>query len=145
MENVRQAPIPVAPDYIVRDVLLNNRHLGEMQNRVRRFSFGTAAGTRLHPETSAFYSPDWAACVTAAHGGERRTHFNSKTGGRIQRYTVEEAIRLQGLAPDFFGPRTPFTRIAQLRMVANGVPLPMGRAIAQAVKRALLLGREVAA
>jgi site-specific DNA-cytosine methylase len=53
----------------------------------------------------------------------------------MTRYTVEEAIRLQGL-PDGFLADAPFRRDGKLQAIANGVPLPMGRAIAQAVKRA---------
>lgn len=148
MENVRQAPRPVVPGYHVTDRLLNNRHLGEEQNRVRRFSFGSRALRRFHIETEVFEPATWKAAVTAAHGGERRTHFKKGTGGKIQRYTVEEALRLQGLPADFFAryqPATPFTRQGQLKLVANGVPLAMGRAVAAAVKRALEQGAERAA
>lgn len=45
------------------------------------------------------------------------------------------AIRLQGLPEDFDLPG--FTVHAKVRAVGNGVPLPMGRAIAKAVKAAL--------
>lgn len=140
MENVRQAPVPEIAGYAVHDQLLNNRWLGEEQNRVRRFSFGTADGRALRIVGAALDNPVWKAAVTAAHGGERRSHFNTKTGGKIQRYSVEEALRLQGLPADFFErykPRSPITRYGQLKLLANGVPLPMGRAVAQAVKRAI--------
>jgi len=46
MENVREAPLPAIKGYEVRAELLNNRWLGEVQNRLRRFSFGTRAGAR---------------------------------------------------------------------------------------------------
>lgn len=140
MENVRQAPTPCVDGYAVHCQLLNNRHLGEEQNRVRRFSFGTRDGRRLHFETAALNAFEWKAAVTAAHGGERRTHFNKGTGGRIQRYSVAEALALQGLPSDFFNrykPCSPLTKYGQLKVLANGVPLPMGRAVARAVKKAL--------
>lgn len=144
MENVRQAPLPIVAGYTVRAILLNNRHIGEVQNRLRRFSFGTRDGRALHPMTAALEPVNWAAAVTSAHGGERKTHYNKRTGGKIQRYSVEQACELQGLPADFFGApkrhgadRSPFHREAQLRMVANGVPLPMGRTVARAVKAAL--------
>jgi DNA (cytosine-5)-methyltransferase 1 len=143
MENVRAAPLPIVWPYDVHSVLLNNRWLGEEQNRLRRFSFGTVDGLRLRVHTEALEPLNWKAAVTSAHGGKRKTHCNTRTGGRIQRYSVEDALETQGLPRDFFGTRrhsadkSPFHREAQLRMVANGVPLPMGRAVARAVKRAL--------
>lgn len=140
MENVREAPLPKIDGYKVCARLLNNRHLGEEQNRVRRFSFGTLDGRPLHFDTAALEAFEWKAAVTAAHGGERRTYFNKGTGGRIQRYTAAEALRLQGLPADFFDkyrPKSPFTSYGQLKLLAQGVPLPMGRAVAQAVCRAI--------
>lgn len=40
MENVRGAPVPQVEGYTVNAILMNNRLLGEAQNRVRRFSLG---------------------------------------------------------------------------------------------------------
>jgi DNA (cytosine-5)-methyltransferase 1 len=137
MENVRQAPLPVVPGFKVRAVLINNRWLGEEQSRVRRFSFGTRDGRALAVSGfAALDSQRFAQTVTACHAGERRVHGKKATGGKIARYTVDEALRLQGCPPDFFGPRSPLKRDAQLKVLAQGVPLPMGRAIARAVKAA---------
>lgn len=136
MENVRSAPEPSIPGYEVRSELLNNRWLGEEQNRVRRMSVGTRFGARLNVLTQAFEPQGWKATVTAAHGGERRTPFNKGTGGAIQRYTVEEALQAQGLPMDFFA-HSPLTRAGQLRGLAQGVPIQMGRAVARAVRTAL--------
>jgi DNA (cytosine-5)-methyltransferase 1 len=47
-----------------------------------------------------------------------------------------DALRLQGLPADFLE-HAPFTAEGKLNAVANGVPLPMGRAIAKAVKEAI--------
>jgi DNA (cytosine-5)-methyltransferase 1 len=52
------------------------------------------------------------------------------------RYSIEDACELQGLPRDFLE-HAPFTKEGKLKVVANGVPLPMGRAIARAVKAAL--------
>lgn len=138
MENVQTAPLPKIAGYLVRDVVLNNRWLGEEQSRVRRFSFGTHDGRSL---VLSGFAPLEAArfsqTVTAAHAGERRVHGKQSTGGKITRYTVEQALRLQGCSPDFFGPRSPLRRDAQLKVLAEGVPIPMGLAIARAVKAAL--------
>jgi DNA (cytosine-5)-methyltransferase 1 len=49
---------------------------------------------------------------------------------------LEDACELQGLPRDFTE-HMPFRKDAKLKAIANGVPLPMGRAIARAVKRAV--------
>lgn len=54
---------------------------------------------------------------------------------RRARYTFADACRLQGL-PENFLKDAPFTAAGKLKAVANGVPIPMGRAIARAVKEA---------
>lgn len=144
MENVREAPLPEVCGYMVQDELVNNRWCGGEQNRLRRFSFGwwtpiDHVRRRLpsfHVHGEALEPATWKAAVTSAHGGERRTHFNKGTGGKIQRYTVEEALDAQGLGPGFFD-GLPFRRDAALKMLANGVPLAMGRAVARAVREAI--------
>jgi DNA (cytosine-5)-methyltransferase 1 len=60
-------------------------------------------------------------------------------GGHLVRYRLAEALRLQGLPEDLLD-GAPFTAEGKLRAVANGVPLPMGRAIARAVVQALRWG-----
>jgi hypothetical protein len=69
--------------------------------------------------------------VTAGHGG----------GGNLPKgyvYSLEDACELQGLPRDFTE-HMPFRKDAKLKAVANGVPLPLGRAIARAVKRSMEL------
>lgn len=66
--------------------------------------------------------------VTAGHGGGENL-----PQGYV--YSLEDACELQGLPRDFTE-HMPFRKDAKLKAVANGVPLPMGRAIARAVKRA---------
>lgn len=142
MENVRGAPVPMVESYGITDRLINNRWCGGTQNRLRRFSFGWRRCPNLSAQPvfqvvgEVFEPIEWKATVTAAHAGERRTHFNKSTGGKIQNYTVAEALDAQGLPSDFFA-NSPLTRIGQLRALAQGVPLPMGRAVAQAVKDAI--------
>ena len=61
------------------------------------------------------------------------------TGGpstRMGRYKLADACRLQGLPEDFLDD-CPFTADGKLKAVANGVPIPMGRVIARAVKEAV--------
>jgi DNA (cytosine-5)-methyltransferase 1 len=72
--------------------------------------------------------PPWvAASDTGGHGGENSKQYV---------YSLEDACELQGLPRDFTE-HMPFRKDAKLKAVANGVPLPMGRAIARAVRRAI--------
>jgi DNA (cytosine-5)-methyltransferase 1 len=129
-ENVCQAPVPAVAGYPAHAVVLNPRWLGEVQSRRRRFTFGSRRGLRLHLDgVVALEAPDFAYTVTSAHAGQRH-------GKRIVHYSVADAARLQGL-PEGFLSDAPFTERAKLKAIANGVPLPMGRAVARAVKRAL--------
>jgi DNA (cytosine-5)-methyltransferase 1 len=59
-----------------------------------------------------------------------------KPRAHCRRSRVREYLELQGLPPDFLAD-APFTVEGKRKAVANGVPLPMGRAIARAVKAAL--------
>lgn len=93
--------------------------------------------------------------ATSADGGERPSEkrrvkaVSGSNGGNGQqrntpgasncgkgRYKLADACRLQGLPEDFLDD-APFTADGKLKAVANGVPLPMGRAIARAVKEAI--------
>jgi site-specific DNA-cytosine methylase len=69
--------------------------------------------------------------------------YGPRNGGartvQMRRYTLGEACALQGLRADFLA-EAPFRKDGALKAVANGVPLPMGRAVARAVKRALGIG-----
>jgi DNA (cytosine-5)-methyltransferase 1 len=58
--------------------------------------------------------------------------------GRATTKYFQEAKRLQGLPPEWDLPG--FTVAQKVRALGNGVPLPMGRALARAVKKALAEG-----
>lgn len=133
MENVQAAPAPSIPGFQLHAQVVNNRWLGEEQNRVRRISFGHRFGAKLHLQPAALEPTKWEHAVTAAHAGDRRV----RAKGKIARYTVARALELQGLPPDFYGKAVPLTEQGKLKCIAQGVPLPMGRAIAKAVRRAL--------
>jgi DNA (cytosine-5)-methyltransferase 1 len=157
MEEVPDAPLPSVEGYIVKSVLVNNRHVpaepggpvGPDQNRVRRFSFGTRVGDELRVEMALLESGTFEYAVAASGGGRdvpvaiggsglpkrskasamRNRGFRSSDG-------LKKVIRLQGL-PDGFLDEAPFTVEGKYRVICNGVPLPLGRAIARAVRRAL--------
>lgn len=145
MENVDGAPLPGVPGYVVHSVVLNNRDCGGVQNRVRRFSFGTPAGLELQVETVP-QPEEWAPAVTSKPGGRRAVEVlgpDGKPKGRQGRGAagptmrpLSEMARLQGLHEDFLA-GSPFTAAGKRLAIANGVPLAMGRAVASAVRRAV--------
>jgi DNA (cytosine-5)-methyltransferase 1 len=144
MENVPDAPEPIVPGYMVHSQMYNNRWAGGEQNRERRWSFGARDGRRLLPQCEALESAVWSPAVLA-HGGNlvpvaiggngKRKKTAEKYLGMQTRGYFKLACRLQGLPEDFDLP--PFTVSAKIRAVGNGVPLPMGLALAEAVKRAM--------
>ena len=90
----------------------------------------------------ALESTDWQYAVTARGtfppGARRKGSMPTPNGPSWA--TVKNALELQGLPDDFldrFLEEAPLTAAGAQRMIGNGVPLPMGRAIAQAVKVAL--------
>jgi site-specific DNA-cytosine methylase len=72
--------------------------------------------------------------VSGSNGGNG-SQRNTPVAGK-GRYRLPEACRLQGLPEDFLAD-SPFTADGKLKAVANGVPLPMGRAMARAVREAI--------
>lgn len=73
---------------------------------------------------------------------ERASRAFEEVAERLPTLLNLEMCRLQGLPEDYLD-HAPWTSDAKRRAIANGVPLPMGRAIARAVKRAM--GYEAAA
>lgn len=166
MENVPEAPVPQVRFYwTARNLLLNNRWFGAEQQRTRRFSFAThqtvsdyGIGLDVSPDLTLFEAPlcelavtSSSATVPVALGGSGKLkrslrppavlagHGDGASGDRARGQTarsIEEMCRLQGL-PEHFLSEAPFTAEGKRQMLGNGVPLPMGRAIARAVKRAM--------
>jgi DNA (cytosine-5)-methyltransferase 1 len=139
MENVEDAPKPVVNGYQVHSQLLNNRrHGGGIQHRTRRISFGTRDGRSLVvaevPEPE-----EWAPAVCASGGvkpgTDRSRSPKANEMGYKTRAAFEEMRRLQGLPDTFELPS--LTIKGAVKAVGNGVPLPLGRAIANAVRRAM--------
>ncbi len=150
MENVERAPTPVVDGYVVRDELLNNRWVGGAQNRLRRFSFGTTDGRRLRIDTEALEPVDYCHAVTTNSGGRRKVLKIDPSGRvcgrqgqsddhRLKWRSLDDMARDQGLLAEFVATlkeHSAFTDRAIRTGIGNGVPLPMGRAIAQAVLNA---------
>lgn len=142
MENVREAPTANVPGYHVDPSLFNNRFLGEKENRVHRFCFGTRDGRKLDWEIALFEHIEWEPRVCASDS--RRTPVKLLAGKKLRKgalnmrpkRTIQEACELQGLPPDFLM-GSPFRKDAQMSMIGNAVTLPMARALAKAVHKAM--------
>lgn len=141
-ENVIGAPIPNVPGYLVNPAVLNNRWLGHIQSRVHRFSFGTRNGRRLDFETVALEAPVFERRVLAKHDALPRRRRNKdgtltlRKAADLRPRSIAEGCILQGLPKDFFA-HSPFTVAMQRQMLGNAVPLPMGLALARAIRAAI--------
>jgi DNA (cytosine-5)-methyltransferase 1 len=141
MENVPAAPVPMPANYAVVARLCDNRWVGGEQQRRRRFTFGVYGGedaaTMAEP---AFHIEGVALEAVNRVGAVISTGQNGKGGSRA---SIASMARAQGLDPARFD-NSPFTTTELRRAIANGVPLPMGRAVARAVKRAITPERSAA-
>jgi len=151
MENVERAPLPTVQGYRVRDEIVNNRWVGGEQNRVRRFSFGTHDGRKLHIATEALEPFEFKVAVTTNSGGRRKVIAYDASGrvrgnqGSADHHRLEWRS-LEAMAADQVVPADmlallqehgAFTSKALRTGIGNGVPLPMGRAVAKAVADAV--------
>lgn len=146
MENVPAAPEPCVDGYIVRSLMLNNRWCGGEQNRERRFSFGTRDGRVLMPRVVALEPLKYVHAVLASGGGAeipvriggsgkpKRTLKARDLGYKTNKNAAAAAAQC---VPDGFLDHAPFTVAGKIKVIGNGVPLPLGRAIACAVREAI--------
>jgi DNA (cytosine-5)-methyltransferase 1 len=147
MENVEAAPPPAVEGYDVHAQLLRDIWVeGGVTNRLRRFSFGTRDGRNLVVETLALHSQEPEPSAYASGGG-RTIPVALGGSGKVKstrlreisyqdRGGLERALRVQGLPADFLAD-APFTVAGKHKVVGNGVPVPLGRAVAKAVKKAI--------
>jgi DNA (cytosine-5)-methyltransferase 1 len=165
MENVPDAPKPDLPKYYHAEAVLQDSWCGGETSRLRRFSFGRRElaphGWRFQPETLALHTlnPEYAVTCDARkrpvallsgmrpkkarESGGVSSSLN-RGGGTM---SIEEMARLQGVSADFLAriqEHGAFTAKALRKGIGNGVPLPMGRAVARAVKAALSEKRDAA-
>lgn len=132
MENVVEAPVPVVAGYATSNEFVRDVWVGGETKRLRRFSFMTPEGYKLRVPTMALHQAG-EPTVVAGHG--LAPSQRDKAGGATV-MALSEACRLQGL-PEDFADSLPFTTHGKRKVIGNGVPLPMGRAVARAVKAAL--------
>lgn len=143
MENSIFAPEPRVPGYAVAVSVLENRLFGGEQARERRIAFGIKGSSALDLwrwiETEVFQPVRKERTVLAgeAKGGIIQNLAEKKRGvPREQCRPFPRVCELQGLPSDFLAD-APFTKDGKYRVVGNGVPLMMGRAIAKAVRAAV--------
>ena len=139
MENSPQVPTIEVAGYHVHCFKLNPRWLGHEQDRLRKWQFGSRAGTKIWPETVALETARKETACLASEGRSGRITTVRVNGKSVSRHKPKRDparfCELMGLPADFMD-GLPFTNEWRYRVVGNGVPLPMGRAIAKAVKEA---------
>lgn len=158
MENVRDAPVPVVAGYLVRSELIRDVWVGGDTLRQRRFSCGVrGALNRFVVEQVALHTQEPRVSALAGGGArdvpvkmirdgkgghrEKKRYGNSGKRSALgyggnSKAGLAQRLAAQGLPADFLKD-APFTAGAKSKLVGNGVPLSMGRAVARAVKRAL--------
>lgn len=84
------------------------------------------------PPTNTQEAKGRTSSVTGAH-----TRAERPNGGHGERYTLADMLRLQGL-PETFLDHCPFTVAGKRKAIGNGVAQATGRAIARAIREALV-------
>lgn len=134
MENVRRAPVPTVDGYAVQPHLVDANWFGADQRRIRRFSYGSNDGSRLELVGLALHCvPKHLTVTTSRQEWDRLRKRPRSTASTVK---WPDALEAQGLPPGFLAD-APFTSSGKWQVVGNGVPLPMGRAVAKAVRMAL--------
>lgn len=134
MENVKDARLPEVLGYAVHAQLVRDHWCGGETMRLRRFSFGTRGGRPLLLDLPALHRPDPEPAALAS--GSAWDYVAKRPSGTQSKETLAKHLRLQGLPTDFLE-HAPFTVAGKIKVVGNGVPLAMGRAIARAVVAAI--------
>lgn len=114
-------PDVVVDGYEIQRFNIDARECGIPQRRLRRFQFGHRDGPGLVVTRSATPAIEAARCCMASEGG------------KASRRSFSDFCELQGLPRDFDLPGLSLG--AKYKAVGNGVPIPMGRVIAAAVRR----------
>lgn len=135
MENVPGAPIPDVDGYGIVHRLIDNRWCGGEQRRRRRFTFGVRGRVLTSFPVGEVALEAFDELPTVVSTGQA----DWKGSAQRNRASVEYMATAQGIDPARFD-HSPFTITELRRAIANGVPLPMGRAVAKAVRAAMYPG-----
>lgn len=117
MENVPGVPGMVIEGYSVQRFNLFAWEFGLRQSRNRCFQFGSRDGKPLTINRSMSQRPNWLADAVLA---------------KDERSRMTRLYELQGLPGGFNLPG--LSRTAKIRAVGNGVPVPMAKAVAEAIR-----------
>ena len=120
MENVARVPDIEVPGYTIQRFDLNARECGLNQSRARDFQFGSRDGLVLVPERRK-----------PAAGPVKKICLASE-GKNKDRRDWGDFCELQGLPRNF--KLEGWSISMKYRVVGNGVPVPMARVIARAIK-----------
>lgn len=148
MENVTGAPVLSDENYGIVTRLVRDVAVGGKTNRLRRFTFGQRGLTKRNAvkfavEELALHNPEPEHTVIGGHGPKRGTKVRGFTGRDWRESAIAQGLPSEWIANVERALPAPLSAQGIKDAVGNGVPLPMGRAVARAVKRAL--GIEVAA
>jgi len=117
MENVPQVPTLQIDGYTTQRFNLYAVECGLWQKRNRAFQFGSRDGVPLRLQRTG-----------QSHPGRRAKTVLAKD----HRPRFSRLVKLQGLPADFDLPG--LSRTAKIRAVGNGVPVPMARIVAEAIR-----------
>ncbi len=120
MENVPLVPTLVLPGWKVQRFNVNASEVGCKQNRLRCFQFGYQEGNPLVIHRGP------------KHRGESQPCCMATEGNKPDRRTWADFCELQGLPRNFELPG--LSKAARYRLVGNGVPVPLARVVAIAIK-----------
>lgn len=128
IENVTRVPDVAVSVYTVQRFDLNARECGLRQSRQRHFQFGSRSGLVLVPERQKPTGPVEKICLASE-------------GSNKQRRGWGDFCELQGLPRDF--ELKGWSVALRYRVVGNGVPVPMARVVARAIREARIRAVDV--
>lgn len=121
LENVPRVPTVSVPGYTVQRLNLTDWECGGVQARLRSFQFGSRHGWPLVVRRGVTQRPE--KLQPACMAGEGKTTKRRGWGDFCRDMGLPEPLELPGWSVE-----------AKYRAVGNGVPLPMGRTLAAAIK-----------
>jgi DNA (cytosine-5)-methyltransferase 1 len=123
IENVPSVPSVLIDGYKIQTIAVNDYEFGGNQIRWRKLQFGHRDGLHLRLKRINEGSP-------RRKRGRRPTAITTKP--RSKNMTYADQCRLQGLTKPIDLPG--MTRTLKFRLIGNGVPLPIGRAVCDGIK-----------
>lgn len=124
LENVATVPDIHVEGYTMQRFDLNANECGVPQSRLRHFQFGSKRGLVLIPDRNKRLLSIDKICLASE-------------GRRTSRRSFGYFCQLMGLPDNFELPG--FTVAQKYAVVGNGVPIPMGRTIAKAIRNAIVM------